>query len=149
MHGNCTSHTGGSYTMGKVTFFSIFCKQKLNSKSSTETELITVHQEKENPLDITKKLHHLKNRTEVRKHLPEILGRVLARIWIDTDFKEDFANDPQKTLEFNGVYLPEDMSIEFQKPNSDRPRIVVYEQRPKSKFKLRVLYLQLVMMAGR
>ncbi|PDH55346.1 MAG: hypothetical protein CNE97_03915 [alpha proteobacterium MED-G10] len=110
---------------------------------------MTVHQEKENPLDITKKLHHLKNRTEVRKHLPEILGRVLARIWIDTDFKEDFANDPQKTLEFNGVYLPEDMSIEFQKPNSDRPRIVVYEQRPKSKFKLRVLYLQLVMMAGR
>ena len=62
--------------------------------------------------------------------MPEILGRVLARIWIDTNFKEEFANDPQKTLEFNGVYLPEDMSIEFQKPNSDRPRIVVYEQRP-------------------
>ena len=41
------------------------------------------------------------------------------------------------------------MSIEFQKPNSDRPRIVVYEQRPNSKFRLRVLYLQLVMMAGR
>ena len=39
------------------------------------------------------------------------------------------------------------MSIEFQKPNSDRPRIVVYEQRPNSKFRLRVLYLQLVMMA--
>ena len=113
------------------------------------TELITVHQEKANPLDITQKLHHLKNRTEVRKHLPEILGRVLARIWIDTNFKEEFANDPQKTLEFNGVYLPEDMSIEFQKPNSDRPMIVVYEQRTKSKFKLRVLYIQLVMMAGR
>ena len=47
------------------------------------TELITVHQEKANPLDITQKLHHLKNRTEVRKHLPEILGRVLARIWIE------------------------------------------------------------------
>ena len=44
------------------------------------------------------------------------------------------------------VSVTEDMSIEFQKPNSDRPRIVVYEQRPKSKFKLRVLYLQLVMM---
>tara|TARA_B100001057_G_C22431306_1_gene787550 strand:- start:288 stop:686 length:399 start_codon:yes stop_codon:yes gene_type:complete len=125
-------------------------KQKKNLPvKAKSTELITVHQEKENPLDITKKLHHLKNRTEVRKHLPEILGRVLARIWIDTDFKEDFANDPQKTLEFNGVYLPDDMSIEFQKPNSDRPRIVVYEQRPNSKFKLRVLYLQLVMMAGR
>ena len=43
------------------------------------TELITVQQEKANPLDITQKLHHLKNRTEVRKHLPEILGRVKNR----------------------------------------------------------------------
>ena len=116
------------------------------------TELITVHQEKKknsDPLHITENLRHLKNRTEVRKLLPDILGRVLARIWIDPSFKDEFASDPQKTLEFNGVYLPEDMSIEFQKPNSDRPRIVVYEQRPKSKFKLRVLYLQLIMMAGR
>ena len=44
VHGDCTSHTGGSYTMGKITFFSIFWKQKLNSKRSTETELITVHE---------------------------------------------------------------------------------------------------------
>ena len=123
---------------------------KVQSKS---TELITVNQvkisQKSSPLDITQKLHQLKTRADVRKYLPDILGRVLARIWIDTEFKDEFARDPQKTLEFNGVYLPEDMKIEFQKPNSDRPRIVVYEQRPNSRFKLRVLYLQLVMMAGR
>ncbi len=125
-------------------------KQKKNLPVKREsTELITVHQEKINPLDITQKLHHLKTRADVRKYLPDILGRVLARIWIDQSFKDEFAQNPQKTLEFNGVYLPEDMSIEFQKPNSDRPRIIVYEQRPNSKFKLRVLYLQLVMMAGR
>ena len=112
-------------------------------------EVIKVGQDKISPFDITQKLHHLKNRSEVRKFLPDILGRVLARTWIDAEFKEQFHEDPQKTLEFNGVYLPEDMSIEFQKPNSDRPRIVVYEQRPNSKFRLRVLYLQLVMMAGR
>ena len=47
------------------------------------------------------------------------------------------------------MYLPDEMTIEFQKPNSDRPRIVVYEKKEGSKFKLRVLYLQLVMMAGR
>ena len=114
-----------------------------------QNEVITVNQEKSNTLDITQKLHHLKNRADVRKYLPDILGRVLARIWIDSNFKEEFEKDPQKTLEYNGVYLPEDMSIEFQKPNSDRPRIVVYEQRPNSRFRLRVLYLQLVMMAGR
>ena len=123
-------------------------QQNLPAKTK-QNEVITVNQEKTKTLDITKKLHHLKNRSEVRKFLPDILGRVLARIWIDSKFKEEFEQDPQKTLEFNGVYLPEDMSIEFQKPNSDRPRIVVYEQRPNSKFRLRVLYLQLIMMAGR
>ena len=123
-------------------------QQNLPAKTK-QNEVITVNQEKTKTLDITNKLHHLKNRSEVRKFLPDILGRVLARIWIDSKFKEEFEQDPQKTLEFNGVYLPEDMSIEFQKPNSDRPRIVVYEQRPNSKFRLRDLYLQLIMMAGR
>lgn len=101
------------------------------------------------PLNIADKLQHLKNREEVRKYLPDILGRVLARIWIDSDFRDQFASNPQRTLEINGVYLPDEMIIEFQKPNSDRPRIVVYEKKNGSKFKLRVLYLQLVMMAGR
>ena len=122
--------------------------QNLPAKTK-QNEVITVNQEKTKTLDITNRLHHFKNRSEVTKYLPDILGRVLARIWIDTKFKEEFEQDPQKTLEFNGVYLPEDMSIEFQKPNSDRPRIVVYEQRPNSRFRLRVLYLQLIMMAGR
>ena len=124
-------------------------KQQNLPVKTKQNEVITVNQEKTKTLDITNKLHHFKNRSEVRKLLPDILGRVLARIWIDSNFKEEFEQDPQKTLEFNGVFLPEDMSIEFQKPNSDRPRIVVYEQRPNSKFKLRVLYLQLIMMAGR
>ena len=124
-------------------------KQSNLPVKAKNNEIIKVSQDKISPFDITQKLHHLKNRSEVRKFLPDILGRVLARTWIDAEFKEQFHEDPQKTLEFNGVYLPEDMSIEFQKPNSDRPRIVVYEQRPNSKFRLRVLYLQLVMMAGR
>ena len=124
-------------------------KQSNLPVKAKSNEIIKVSQDKINPFDITQKLHHLKNRSEVRKFLPDILGRVLARTWIDAEFKDQFHEDPQKTLEFNGVYLPEDMSIEFQKPNSDRPRIVVYEQRPNSKFRLRVLYLQLVMMAGR
>ncbi len=124
-------------------------KQSNLPVKAKSNEVIKVSQDKISPFDITQKLHHLKNRSEVRKFLPDILGRVLARTWIDAEFKEQFHEDPQKTLEFNGVYLPEDMSIEFQKPNSDRPRIVVYEQRPNSRFRLRVLYLQLVMMAGR
>ena len=89
------------------------------------------------------------SREEVRNLLPDILGKVLARVWLDSSFHAEFSRDPQKTLEINGVFLPDNMSIEFQKQNTDRPRIVVFEQNPESKFKLRVFYLQLVMMAGR
>ena len=91
----------------------------------------------------------LTSREDVRSLLPDILGKVLARVWLDANFHREFSQDPQKTLEINGVFLPENMSIEFQKQNTDRPRIVVFEQKPNSKFKLRVFYLQLVMMAGR
>lgn len=89
------------------------------------------------------------SREDVRQYLPDILGRVLARIWIDPEFHASFSRNPELTLRNNGVVLPENMSVEFQKQNTERPRIVVFEQKPGSKFKLRVLYLQLVMMAGR
>ena len=101
------------------------------------------------PLQLVKENLRLESREEVRDILPDILGKVLARVWLDQPFHRDFSQDPQKTLEKNGVYLPENMSLEFQKQNTDRPRIVVFEQKPGSKFKLRVFYLQLVMMAGR
>ena len=92
---------------------------------------------------------HFETREDVRSLLPDILGKVLARVWIDPIFHRNFSRDPQATLEKGGVFLPETMSIEFQKADSDRPRIVVYERKEHSKFRLRVLYLQLVMMAGR
>jgi len=91
----------------------------------------------------------LKNREDVKKYLPDILGRVLARIWIDKSFKENFKSNPKEVLNDNGVFLPDDMILEFQKPNSDRPKIIVYEKKDKSNFKVRVVQLQLVMLAGR
>ena len=92
---------------------------------------------------------HFKDREDVRQHLPDILGKALARTWIDADFHKAFDQDPVSTLEAHGVFIPSTMSIEFQRKTADRPRIVVYEKNPNSKFKARVLYLQLVMMAGR
>jgi len=89
------------------------------------------------------------NKEEMRSRLPDILGRALARTWIDSSFHDEFARNPQGTLMAYGVELPDNMSLEFQKPESDRPRIVVYEQKPNSKFRMRVFYLQLVMMAGK
>ena len=92
---------------------------------------------------------HFTDREDVRQHLPDILGKALARTWIDHEFHKAFDQDPVGTLKAHGVFIPKTMSIEFQRKTSDRPRIVVYEQNPNSKFKARVLYLQLVMMAGR
>ena len=91
----------------------------------------------------------LKNREEVKKYLPDILGRVLARIGIDKSFKESFKSNPRQVLNDNGVFLPDEMILEFQKPNSDRPKIIVYEKKQNSNFKIRVVQLQLVMLAGR
>ena len=92
---------------------------------------------------------HFTSRDEVKERLPDILGRALARIWIDNDFNKRFSKDPQGTLEEHGIFLPENTIIEFQKKDTTRPRIVVYEKKPNSNFKLRIFYLQLVMMAGR
>ena len=110
----------------------------------------TIHNDKSSqPFSLFDGEKHFTGRDDVREFLPEILGKALARTWIDIDFHKAFDSDPSGTLETHGVYLPENMSIEFQRQNANRPRIVVYEQRPNSKFKMRVLYLQLVMMAGR
>ena len=102
-----------------------------------------------NVLDLVEKEIFLENRQEVKKYLPEILGKVLARVWIDSDFKTCFKEDPIQTLNDHGVYLPDDMVLEFQKPDTKRPKIIVYETKGKSNFKVRVVQLQLIMMAGR
>ena len=101
------------------------------------------------PFSLFEGERHFTDREDVRQHLPDILGKALARTWIDVEFNKAFDHDPVGTLESHGVFIPNTMSIEFQRKTSDRPRIVVYEQNQNSKFKSRVLYLQLVMMAGR
>ena len=101
------------------------------------------------PLKLVPETLRLHDREEVRNFLPDILGRALARIWIDTPFADLFSRDPKAALEAAGVFLPDNISIEFSKGAQDRPKIIVFEQQPGSKFKLRVFYLQLVMMAGK
>ena len=131
------------------------------SVSSKKTDLVKFNEKKSklpikfNPNEVNQALELvdkdliLKNWEEVKKYLPDILGRVLARIWIDKSFKESFKSNPSQVLNDNGVFLPDDMILEFQKPNSDRPKIIVYEKKNDSNFKIRVVQLQLVMLAGR
>jgi hypothetical protein len=117
--------------------------------SRGEVALVRKDTTMSDPLRLVRDDVHLHDREEVRKYLPDILGRALARIWIDQSFAQAFSADPKKTLEQAGVYLPDNMAIELEKATSDRPKIIVFESQPKSKFRIRVLYLQLVMMAGK
>ena len=120
---------------------------KFNKKSNLPVKFD--QNEVKQVLELVDKDLILKNREDVKKYLPDILGRVLARIWIDKSFKDSFKSNPKEVLNDNGVFLPDDMILEFQKPNSDRPKIIVYEKKEKSNFKVRVVQLQLVMLAGR
>ena len=119
------------------------------SKKKSNLPIKFDQNEAKQALELVDKDLILQNREDVKKYLPDILGRVLARIWIDKSFKDSFKSNPKEVLEANGVYLPDDMILEFQKPNSDRPKIIVYEKKEKSNFKVRVVQLQLVMLAGR
>ena len=56
------------------------------------------------PLDLVNGNISLSSRDEVKKLLPDIIGKALARIWIDPIFHKDFSLDPQATLE-KTVYI--------------------------------------------
>lgn len=102
-----------------------------------------------NDFDLVEQATHLKNRSQVERYLPDILGRALARIWLDQGFRERFAASPKVTLAEYGVHLPDRISIEFVTEGTIRPRVVVYEAQRFGRPPKRLLYLQLVMMAGK
>ncbi len=128
---------------------SISKSRELIVPKTKKTNLPVKFEKDTNVLNLVEKEIFLENRDEVKKFLPDILGRVLARVWIDTDFKKSFKENPIETLNKYGVFLPEDMYLEFQKPDTKRPKIIVYEKKGNSNFKVRVVQLQLIMMAGR
>jgi hypothetical protein len=96
---------------------------------------------------LVKQETYLRDTDQVKRYLPDILGRALARIWIDRGFRDNFQADPIGTMAQYNVFLPEAIDVEFVTEGVTRPRIVVYERR-RSGPRRRLLYLQLVMMAG-
>lgn len=108
---------------------------------------VRIHKPKD--YDLVKRETHLRNRAQVEKHLPEILGRALARIWIDPNFRDRFATDPVGTLAWYDVYLPESIEIDFVTEGTTRPQVVVYERLVRGMPRKRLLYLQLVLTAAK
>lgn len=87
----------------------------------------------------------LETEEQIQEFLPDVLGQALARTWIDKRFLEAFYDFPLEVLERGGVYLPDHISVEFQKEKKSRPKVVVYENEDNKKRKL--LELKLIMVA--
>ena len=84
----------------------------------------------------------------VAEFLPEILGRALARSWIDGGFRARLTADPKALLSDHDVHLPDTIRIETQAGSNGRPLVVVHEVTPDGGLR-RLCYLQLVMVAGK
>ena len=82
---------------------------------------------------------------QIQELLPDVLGQALARTWIDKRFLEAFYQFPVEILERGGVYLPDHISVEFQKEQKSRPKVIVYERQNNRSRKL--LELKLIMVA--
>jgi len=82
---------------------------------------------------------------QIRELLPDVLGQALARTWIDKRFLEAFYQFPVEILERGGVYLPDHISVEFEKEHKSRPKVTVYESQNDTRRKL--LELKLIMVA--
>lgn len=112
------------------------------------------------PFDLVSVETALRDRAQVERFLPDILGRVLARCWIDSAFRTAFATDPKATLAAHRIHLPDSICIEVVTEGQTRPMVIVSEMTGASGpvgslggsqngTKRRLLYLQLVMVAGK
>lgn len=90
----------------------------------------------------------LLDRDDVKKRLPDILGRALARSWIDPDYKKSLNFDVKETLAKGGVLIPEEYECVYETSTGQRAKIVVYEK-ARNNFKIRVCGLSLTMVATR
>nr|WP_111299277.1 hypothetical protein [Paracoccus saliphilus] len=89
------------------------------------------------------------DRKDVERMLPDILGRALALAWIDSDFRQAFTTHPLKTLADNRIVLPASIRIEVVNEGQTRPMVIVSDIGNGHAPARRLLYLQLVMVAGR
>lgn len=90
----------------------------------------------------------LHDRQAVKDKLPEILGKALARSWIDEDYNNELRESVKETLALGGVKIPEEYECIYEKTNGQRAKIIVYEK-IRNNLKIRVCGLSLTMVATR
>jgi hypothetical protein len=101
----------------------------------------------ESAFDLVSEDTALQDRAQVERFLPDILGRALARAWLDPTFRAALIRDPVATLAAHRIRLPASIRIDVVTEGQTRPMVVVSEVIAGTA--RRLLYLQLVMVAGR
>ena len=89
------------------------------------------------------------NPSEIKEKILDYLGAVLARCWIEPPLLGEIERDAHRTLRHLGILLPDEIEIKVERPGKDRPRLVIYEWDENRRFRRRICYLQLIMMAGK
>lgn len=91
----------------------------------------------------------LTNEAEVRKELPQVLGKLLALCWINQELAGFFLSDTRNFLEKIQISLPESIVIEVKKEVRAKPSITVFQIEEDRKYKQRLFKLSLKLIANR
>jgi len=91
----------------------------------------------------------LTNEAEVRRELPQVLGKLLALCWINQELARFFLSDTRVFLEKIQISLPENIVIEVKKEVRAKPSITVFQIEEGRKYKQRLFKLSLKLIANR
>ena len=91
----------------------------------------------------------LSNEAEVRKELPQVIGKLLALCWINNELASYFLSNTKNFLDKIKIELPDSIIIEVKKETKAKPSITVFQIAEGSKFKQRLFKLSLKLIANR
>jgi hypothetical protein len=86
---------------------------------------------------------------QIKERIIDYLGAVLARCWVDRTLLDKIEANPHQALRHIGILLPPEIDIKVERSNQQRPRLVIYEYNADRSMRMRICYLQLMMMAGK
>ena len=91
----------------------------------------------------------LSNEAEVRKELPQVIGKLLALCWINNELSSYFLSNTKNFLDKIKIELPDSIIIEVKKETKAKPSITVFQIAEGSKYKQRLFKLSLKLIANR
>lgn len=89
------------------------------------------------------------NEAEVRKELPQVIGKLLALCWINNELASYFLSNTKNFLDKIKIELPDSIIIEVKKETKAKPSITVFQIAEGSKYKQRLFKLSLKLIANR